>query len=77
MTATPQRVKGSNERPALTDRLAKQPRRTRGPAQLQASDFAVTSNLPNELPILDAELRAIEMMLGAELKNLLGCDVEK
>lgn len=77
MTATPQRAKGPRERPALADRSAKQERRKRGPAQLQAGDFAVTSELPVELPILDAELRAIEIMLGSELKNLLGQDVEE
>jgi hypothetical protein len=77
MTATPQRAKGPSEQPALTDRSAKQLQRTRGPGRLQASDFTVKSNLPDELPILDAELRAIEMMLGAELKSLVGRDVEK
>lgn len=43
----------------------------RGPAQPRAEDFQVTASLPAPLPILDRELRAIEILLGNDLKELL------
>jgi hypothetical protein len=43
----------------------------RGRRQPQAEDFHVTSELPQLVPILDKELRAIEILLGSELQELL------
>jgi hypothetical protein len=43
----------------------------RGPAQPRAENFQVTAGLPAPLPILDRELRAIEILLGNDLKELL------
>lgn len=46
-------------------------KKTRGRRQPQAEDFQVTSEMPQPLPILDKELRAIEILLGNELLDLL------
>lgn len=46
-------------------------RKRRGRRQPQADDFQVTSEIPQPLPILDKELRAIEILLGNELQELL------
>ncbi len=43
----------------------------RGRRQAQAEDFHVTLDLPPSPPILDRELRAIEILLGRELQDLL------
>ncbi len=43
----------------------------RGPRQLQPGDFRVTIEMPHSVPILERELRAIEILLGAELQNVL------
>lgn len=48
----------------------------RGRRQPQAEDFQVTSELPQFLLILDKELRAIEILLGSELQELLSSDRE-
>lgn len=67
---------------ASADRTLDQPdtrapsstRKTRGRQQPQGVDFQVTSEMPEPLPISDKELRAIEVLLGDELLNLLGND---
>jgi len=51
-------------------------RKTRGRRQPQAEDFQVTSAMPEPLPILDKELRAIEILLGNELLKLLGNGID-
>lgn len=43
----------------------------RGRRQPQAEDFQVAVDLPLLPPIHDAELRAIEILLGRELQDLL------
>ena len=43
----------------------------RGPRQPQPGDFRVTIEMPHSVPILERELRAIEILLGAELQELL------
>lgn len=43
----------------------------RGRRQPQAEDFQPTLDLPPSPPILDRELRAIEVLLGRELQDLL------
>lgn len=43
----------------------------RGRRQPQAEDFQVALDLPPSPPILDRELRAIEVLLGRELQDLL------
>ncbi|MBV9978444.1 hypothetical protein [Bradyrhizobium sp.] len=43
----------------------------KGRRQPQAEDFLVTFELPQTLPILDRELRAIEILFGKELQTLL------
>jgi hypothetical protein len=50
------------------------PVKKRGRRQPQAQDFQVTSDLPPSVPILDKELRAIEILLGRALQELLGND---
>lgn len=45
-------------------------KKTRGRRQPQAEYFQVTTELPQTLPILDKELRAIEILLGNELLGL-------
>jgi hypothetical protein len=45
--------------------------RKRGRAPPQASDFLVSSELPEIIPISENELRALETLLGLELKELL------
>ncbi len=42
-----------------------------GPHQPQPGDFQVTLDMPQLVPILDRELRAIEILLGGELQDLL------
>jgi len=46
----------------------------RGRKQTQPDNFEVTLGLPTSLPILDRELRAIEILLGNELWDLLAND---
>jgi hypothetical protein len=50
------------------------PVKKRGRRQPEAEDFQVTSDLPPSVPILDKELRAIEILLGSALQELLGND---
>lgn len=45
--------------------------RKRGPRQPQPTDFQVTLEMPQSVPILEKELRAIEILLGGELQDLL------
>jgi hypothetical protein len=45
--------------------------RKRGRAPPQASDYSVSSELPENIPISENELRALEILLGPELKELL------
>lgn len=49
----------------------------RGPRQPLAEDFQAMVDLPQTLPILDRELRAIEILLGNDLRNLLGDDAKR
>lgn len=63
---------GTRERVASPTNAPK----TRGPRQPRAGDFQVTIEMPLTLPILDKELRAIEVMLNKELLNLLGCNAK-
>ncbi len=46
----------------------------RGRRQPQAEDFQVALDLPPSPPILDRELRAIAVLLGRELQDLLAGD---
>lgn len=55
---------------ADTQRVAK-----RGRRQPQPEDFQLTLDLPPSPPILDRELRAIEILLGRELHDFLTGDV--
>jgi hypothetical protein len=48
--------------------------RKRGRQQPKAEDFEVKLDLPPSPPILDRELRAIEILLGRELQDLLASD---
>lgn len=50
--------------------------RKRGRRQPRAEDFQVTFVVPHPLPILDRELRAIEILLGSELQSLLRDDTD-
>lgn len=43
----------------------------KGRRQPQTEDFQVAVDLPPSPPILDRELRAIEVLLGRELQDLL------
>lgn len=43
----------------------------RGRRQPQTEDFQVALDLPPSPPILDRELRALEVLLGRELQELL------
>lgn len=46
----------------------------RGRRQPQPEDFQLALDLPPSPPILDRELRAIEILLGRELQDLLAGD---
>jgi|GEM_PF-1782026 hypothetical protein len=46
----------------------------RGRRQPQGEDFQVALDLPPSPPIMDRELRAIEVLLGPELQDLLAGD---
>jgi hypothetical protein len=45
--------------------------RKRGRAAPQVSDYSVSAQLPENIPISENELRALEILLGPELKELL------
>lgn len=45
--------------------------RKRGRDGSQASDYSVSINISENFPISENELRALEILLGAELKELL------
>jgi hypothetical protein len=45
--------------------------RKRGRAPPQVSDYSVSAELPENIPISENELRALEILLGIELKELL------
>lgn len=49
-------------------------RKVRGRRQPQPEDFQVTAEMPRPLPILDKELRAIEILLCKELLDLIRND---
>lgn len=51
--------------------------RKRGPRQPQLEDFQVTLGMPESVPILERELRAIEILLGAELQGLLSSSAKE
>ena len=51
--------------------------RKRGRAPPQASDYSVNSELPEDIPVSENELRALETLLGIELKELLAKDTHK
>lgn len=51
--------------------------RKRGPRQPQSEDFQVTLGMPESVPILEKELRAIEILLGAELQDLLSSSAKE
>jgi len=61
------REAGAYVHPAAPHGVAKK----RGRRQPQAEDFQVALDLPPSPPILDRELRAIEVLLGRELQDLL------
>jgi hypothetical protein len=52
-----------------TPTCSRKPRRS--PVLPRAEDFRVTVRLPSPLPVSDRELRAIEILLGIDLKELL------
>jgi hypothetical protein len=43
----------------------------RGRAEPQVSDYSVGVELPEDIPVLENELRALETLLGIALKELL------
>lgn len=45
--------------------------RRKGRDTPQATDFSVSSTLPENVPITEVELRALEVLLGTDLKELL------
>jgi len=45
--------------------------RKRGRAAPQVSDYSVSAELPENIPISEDELRALEILLGIELKEML------
>ena len=49
------------------------PRRNRGPGStaVQASDYCVAVDLPERVPITESEIRAVVLLLGSSLKELL------
>ena len=47
------------------------PTKKRGRRQPEAGDFQVSCELPHLPPISDKELRAVEILLGSELRDLL------
>lgn len=51
--------------------------RKRGPRQPQSEDFQVTLGMPESVPILERELRAIEILLGADLQDLLSSSAKE
>lgn len=55
--------------PPLTPIFDRKQRRSLVPPR--AEDFRVTVSLPSPLPVSDSELRAIEILLGGDLKELL------
>lgn len=61
------REAGANVHAATRHGVAKK----RGRRQPQAEDFQVALDLPPSPPILDRELRALEVLLGRELQDLL------
>jgi hypothetical protein len=73
------RRSSASRRRRVDDRIAEGPpsipahgrKMLRGPAQPRAGDFQVRAGLPAPLPILDRELRAIEILLGNDLNELL------
>jgi hypothetical protein len=50
--------------------------RKRGPRQPDAADFEVKLEMPQSVPILERELRAVEILLGAELRDLLNSNTK-
>lgn len=46
-------------------------KKKRGRRQPEAGDFQMSCELPAPLPISDRELRAVEILLGSELLDLL------
>lgn len=50
--------------------------RKRGPRQPQPADFQATVEMPRPVPILERELRAVEILLGAELADLLNSNTK-
>jgi hypothetical protein len=53
---------------AAAPRCAK---RAVGGTALSPSDYSVSSDLPESIPVTEHELRAVEMLLGRDLKELL------
>jgi hypothetical protein len=45
--------------------------RPAGGTASQLSDYSVATDLPESLPITEIELRAVEILLGSDLKELL------
>lgn len=52
-------------------------KKKRGRRQPEAGDFQVMCELPPSLPISDRELRAIEVLLGSELRDLLADSLDR
>jgi hypothetical protein len=64
------------ERPRLRRRAGFAPARRRvqrpaGGTASPLSDYSVATDLPESLPITEIELRAVEILLGSDLKELL------
>lgn len=79
-SANPRSVLGSRRQDAgAVDRIVDQPEtrtalpagKRRGRCQPQAEDFQVTFESPEPLLISEKELRAIEILLGNDLRDLL------
>jgi hypothetical protein len=64
------REAGAYVHAATPQRVAKK----RGRRQPEAEDFQVFVDLPPSPPMLERELRAIEILLGRELQDLLAGD---
>lgn len=58
--------------PGMSTAQSARAERKRGPRQAQPADFQVTLDIPESVPILERELRAIVILLGGELQDLLG-----
>lgn len=70
------------ERPRLRYRFGIEPprrrvHRTAGGTTLHPSDYSVAIDIPLSIPITELELRAVEILLGNDIKELLAMPPDK